>query len=198
MVEKFIIKSGEWDENVSYPGEDREWGYNCDEFTVILRLLEKTGDVSFYGSVNSCLDSDNCFFYDLLDKQNGGRAYLKTADGGDFLRFVRTEDGLEAKPLEEIEVPLWFVEHAQTLWDEEDRMSELFRDFVREDEANREGLFKFDGYEGLHNAFHEWMNEKYHSTIMDEEINDIMFVAHEWGLWFVYHINGVERICIDA
>lgn len=196
MSEKYIIKSEEWEETTHAHNRGRTWIYNVDEFEAIIRLQEKTGDVQFFAFTNSCLDADNCFYYDLLQPEHSNHPYLAQVEAGRLLRFVDGEDGTEIEPNEEIEVPAWFIAHVRRLYDEENRLGDLFREFVMEDEAGRDGCDKFENFDELREGYVKWLEEKEDSRPRDTA-EDSLYVAHEWGLWYEYHIENLKKVCID-
>lgn len=167
----YTIKHDEWDYSGMNPA------YIDDTAGIMVELyLEGDKTVKLLGSSTSMIDDGNVYYYDLTCSSFANRAWNNVF--GD-INDVFNDDG---EVIVDIDVPKWFIEHAQKLMDIDHDYEYIFVN-VFED---YDGDFVIDN---MRNAIRKYLVDNDIDSD-DYTIDDILFVAENAGMmWYDYAEN---------
>lgn len=172
----YTIKHDEWDYSGMNPA------YIDDTVGIMVELyLENDKTVKLLGSSTSMIDNENVYYYDLTCSSFANRAWNNVF--GD-IDDVFNDDG---EVIVDIDVPEWFIEHAQKLMDIDHDYEDIFVNVFE----NYDGDFVIDN---MRNAIRKYLVDN-NIDSDDYTIDGILFVAENTGMmWYSYAEN---RYCIS-
>lgn len=177
----YIIKPNDWD-YIDTP-YDTICSYMSDDYGfsifVSVEREEFSGSnvVKVFGSCNSCLDYNNCYYYDLSDSEFASRAWV--GKFGYAYDMLNDDD----KIIVDIEIPNWFVDHASKMNDTE----KFYIDIFCEAFENNNGA-SYNSLDGFVSAMKDYLDDM--KVLYTENIvEDIIYVANENG--YIMYNNGV-------
>lgn len=167
----YTIKHDEWDYSGMNPA------YIDDTVGIMVELyLENDKTVKLLGSSTSMIDDGNVYYYDLTCSSFANRAWNNVF--GD-IDDVFNDDG---EVIVDIDVPEWFIEHAQKLMDIDHDYEDIFVNVFE----NYDGDFVIDN---MRNAIRKYLVDN-NIDSDDYTIDGILFVAENTGMmWYSYAEN---------
>lgn len=169
----YTIKPNDWD-YIDTP-YDTVCSYRSEDygFSVFVSVEREEFNglkmVKVYGSCDSCIDDDNCYYYDLSGSEFANRAWL-----GKFgYAYDMMNDDEEI--IVDIEVPDWFVDHASKMKDTENFYIDMFYEaFENNNNAS------YNSLNGFVDAMKDYLDDM--KVLYTENIvEDIVYVANEYG-----------------
>lgn len=167
----YIIHKDEWNYDGLYPR------FIDDTSGIIVDLvLDGDNKVKLLGSSTSYVDDGNVYYYDLTSNVFANRAWNNSFG---YIDDVFNKDG---KVIVDIEVPEWFIDHAQKLVDIDDEYQDIFID-------------AFENYNG--DSTIGDIRETLYKYLVDNNIDsneyvidDIIGIAENTGMmWYDYARN---------
>lgn len=186
-MDGYIIKPSDWDyidtpydTLCSYTSED----YGFSVFVSVERKeFSASKIVKVFGSCNSILDDNNCYYYDVSDSEFANRSWVD--------KFGYAEDMLNDDDDEvcvDIEIPYWFIDHACKMKEAESFYLDVFYNTFE----NCDGV-SCNSLNGFVDIIENYL-DNIKALYTEDMIDDIIHVANESG----YIVRNGSAYCVNV